>query len=66
MYFESFNEALVMDGHGGYVWAAYAISLLVLSLILLAPRRRQQRFLRQMAGEQKRRQQGPTANTEVN
>ena len=66
MYFHSVNEALMMDGHGGYVWAAYAISVLVLSLILLAPRRRQQRFLRQLAGEQKRRQQGLTANTEVN
>ena len=56
MYFESVSAALVMDGHGAFVWSAYAICLLVLLLLLVAPKRRQQRFLRQLAGEQKRQQ----------
>lgn len=65
MYFDSLGAALSMDGHGAYVWSAYAISLLVLVLLVRAPRRRQQRFLRHLAGEQKRRQQGQTAKSEV-
>ncbi|MEE4146912.1 MAG: heme exporter protein CcmD [Halieaceae bacterium] len=65
MYFDSLNAVLTMDGHGGYVWSAYAISLLVLALLLRAPWRRQRALLRQLAGEQKRQQQGPNAKTEV-
>ena len=59
MYFDSVDAALAMDGHGGFVWAAYAICLLVLALVLVAPRRRQKRFLMQLAGEQKRQQGSP-------
>ena len=65
MYFDSLSAALSMDGHGAYVWSAYAISLLVLVLLVRGPRRRQQMFLRRLAGEQKRRQQGQTAKPEV-
>jgi heme exporter protein D len=65
MYFDSLGAALSMDGHGAYVWSAYAISLLVLVLLVRAPRRRQQTFLRQLAGEQKRQQQGHRATSEV-
>ncbi|MBP6701668.1 MAG: heme exporter protein CcmD [Halioglobus sp.] len=64
MYFDSLGAALAMDGHGAYVWSAYAISLVVVVLILLVPVRRQGRFLRQLAGEQKRQQQGPIAGPE--
>jgi heme exporter protein D len=66
MYFDSLSAVLTMDGHGAYVWSAYAISLLVLALLVRAPLRRQRAFLRQLAGEQKRLRQGPTAKTEVN
>ena len=66
MYFDSVGAAIAMDGHGAFVWSAYGICLLVLVLTLLAPRRRQQKFLRQLAGEQKRQQQGLTANKEGN
>ncbi len=64
MYFDSLAAALSMDGHGGYVWTAYGICLVVLAVILLAPRRRQKRFLRQLAGEQKRGQGSPTTMKE--
>jgi heme exporter protein D len=59
MYFESLEAAIAMDGHGGFVWAAYGICMLVLFLILLAPRRRQKKILRRLAGEQKRQQGSP-------
>jgi heme exporter protein D len=61
MYFDSLGAALSMEGHGGFVWAAYGICLLVLALILLAPRRRQKKFLWRLAAEQKRQQGSPTA-----
>jgi heme exporter protein D len=66
MYFDSLDAALTMDGHGGFVWAAYGICLLVLALILLAPRRRQKKILLQLAGEQKRQQGSPTRIGEEN
>lgn len=65
MYFESLGAALAMDGHGAYVWSAYAISLVVVVLMLLVPQRRQGRFLRQLVAEQKRQHQGPIAGPEV-
>ncbi|HKK22610.1 MAG TPA: heme exporter protein CcmD [Pseudohaliea sp.] len=54
MYFDSFGAVLAMDGHGPYVWAAYAITLLVLALVLSAPGRRRRRLLRQVRGELRR------------
>lgn len=36
-----------MNGHGAFVWAAYAISLLVLIGLLAAPLRRTRRFMRE-------------------
>ena len=66
MYFDSVSAALAMDGHGAFVWSAYGICLLVLVFIVVAPRRRQRNFLRQLAAEQKRQQQGPTVNQEGN
>jgi len=56
MYFQNFEQLLHMDGHGAFVWAAYTITVLVLIAILLAPGRRQRRFLTQLAGELKRQQ----------
>ena len=57
MYFDSFDALMHMDGHGGFVWAAYFITCTVVALLLLAPRLRQRRFLRRLSGEI-RRQQG--------
>ena len=56
MYFQTLNDLLHMDGHGGFVWTAYIISVIVIFLILVAPLRRQRGFLRQLAGELKRQQ----------
>ncbi len=56
MYFDSFADVLHMDGHGGYVWAAYGITLAVIVLMLVLPRRRAKQQLRQVAGELRRQQ----------
>ena len=37
MQFDSFSDAIAMGGHGPYVWGAYAITLVVVMVILLRP-----------------------------
>ena len=37
MQFDSFSDAIAMGGHGTYVWGAYAITLVVVMIILLRP-----------------------------
>lgn len=54
MYFESIDALLRMDGHGVFVWSAYAITAVVVVLLLIAPRRRQRRLLTELAGELRR------------
>lgn len=39
MYFESVAEAIYMDGHGVYVWVAYAIATALLLWLVWAPSR---------------------------
>jgi heme exporter protein D len=45
MYFANFQQLLQMDGHGPYVWGAYAIVLLVLVALVRAPLVRRRRAL---------------------
>jgi heme exporter protein D len=54
MYFESFSQAISMDGHGAYVWSAFAITVLMFSVIALHPVLRKKRLLREIAGEARR------------
>ena len=54
MYFDSLNAILVMEGHGVYVWAAYAVTLLVIAVVLVMPVRRRKRLLAEMAAQQRR------------
>ncbi len=44
MQFDSFSDFLVMDGHGIYVWTVYVVALLVLTLLVVTPLRRDRRF----------------------
>lgn len=53
--FETMMEFLAMGGHGAYVWSAYAISIVVLVWLVVAPSRRCSKFL---AANDRRRQQG--------
>lgn len=62
MYFDSFQAALAMDGHGAYVWSAYAVTLLVLIYLVTSPWLRQKKLLRQLRGESRRNQQRTVAN----
>lgn len=64
MYFESFKAALVMDGHGVFVWTAYGIAVIAISLILILPKLKERKILRQIAGEI-RRQQAHADSSEV-
>jgi heme exporter protein D len=54
MYFDNFQAVLAMDGHGPFVWAAYAITLTVVFLMLTGPLRRERRLRRELAGQFKR------------
>lgn len=54
MYFDSVQALLVMDGHGGFVWSAYALTLLVIAFLLLAPVMRRKRLLRELRAAQRR------------
>ena len=45
MYFSSLAQLWSMEGHGPYVWSAYAIVVTVLVLLVLEPVRRHRRLL---------------------
>jgi len=45
MYFASLHELMWMDGHGPYVWAAYAIVATVVVLLVGDPLRRRRATL---------------------
>jgi heme exporter protein D len=40
MYFDSLAAVMYMEGHGIYVWSAYAITFVLLSWLLWAPAQR--------------------------
>ena len=54
MYFDSFQALLTMNGHGIYVWPAYLITIVVIMAVLIAPVRRRNRLLEQLAEELRR------------
>ncbi|HBD12159.1 MAG TPA: heme exporter protein CcmD [Porticoccaceae bacterium] len=43
--FDNLSGFLTMGGHGVYVWTAYAVSLVVLSMLVVAPLRRSRKRL---------------------
>ena len=40
MYFDSLAAVMYMEGHGIYVWSAYAITFVLLSWLLWSPAQR--------------------------
>ncbi len=54
MFFDSVSSALYMDGHGVFVWPAYAITLIVIIMLLVVPKRRERKLMRQLEGQYKR------------
>lgn len=54
MYFDSLHALLQMDGHGPYVWSAYAITAATLVVLIVMPLRRKQRQLRELRSQYRR------------
>lgn len=63
MYFDSLAAALTMDGHGPYVWSAYAITLTVMALLIVSPIIRKRRLLRELRGEHRRNRQSESRSS---
>ena len=45
--FDSFDAFMSMGGHGVFVWSVYALTLIVLVSLLVAPLRRKRRFMQE-------------------
>jgi heme exporter protein D len=58
--FESFADFIAMNGHGPYVWAAYAITFAVLIYLLVSPLLQKKTFIKQQQKIQKLAQTNPT------
>ena len=56
MQFDSLSAFMAMDGHGVFVWSVYAISLLVMIGLLVAPLRKNKKFFSEQAMLLKREQ----------
>jgi len=54
MYFESLAAVWHMDGHGFYVWLAYALTALPLVIMVWLPLRRMRQHWRWLQAEQRR------------
>lgn len=65
MYFQSFSQALAMDGHGGFVWSAYGITAFVLFILILAPLRRKSRVMRHIAQQRRRAERSAAQQSEA-
>lgn len=57
--FDSFAEFIAMNGHGPYVWAAYAITFVALIYLLVSPVLQKRAFVNQQKKNQKLAQQNP-------
>ncbi len=53
--FDSLAAAWQMAGHGPYVWACYAVFLIVLIALIGSPLTRQRRLLRELRDAERRR-----------
>jgi len=52
--FNSLLEFWQMDGHGPFVWAAVAVTLVVMVVLIVAPIQRRKRLLMNVRAEQQR------------
>lgn len=55
MQFNSWTALWYMDGHGPFVWSAYAIALFVLLALIVVPMRRSRRVLAEVRASEIRR-----------
>ncbi len=64
-YFESAAAFWHMDGHGPYVWACYAVTIIVFIGLALAPKVRKAKFVKQQRALVARQQASREASLEV-
>jgi heme exporter protein D len=50
MYFDSLSGALQMGGHGGFVWSAYLITVVVVSCLIILPKRKEKQIILALQG----------------
>ena len=50
----TFSEWFAMGGYGGYVWASYGLTLVIIVYNLIAPIRRERRLLQEIARRRRR------------
>ena len=55
-YFANFQDFLVMDGHGIYVWSALIITLLVMAWLIVSPLISRRALLKEVARDIQREQ----------
>lgn len=60
MYFDSLSQLLHMDGHGVYVWTAYALSALLIAACSLPPMLRYRSELKRLAASPGAKRSGGT------
>ena len=66
MAFDSFGAFLIMEGHGPYVWASYAVFFLLMAVLMIGSYRRRTAVLkscRQHAGSCSSRAPKPDSDT---
>lgn len=51
--FESIADFIAMNGHGPFVWSAYAITFAVLIFLLVSPLLQKKAFIKQLQKTQK-------------
>jgi heme exporter protein D len=56
MYFETLSQLIEMDGHGVFVWAAYAVTLVVITALFVVPAMKHTRIKRELRQRIVRRQ----------
>ncbi len=52
--FNSWTDFWQMDGHGPFVWASVAVTLVVMMVLVVAPLQRRKRLLEGVRAEQQR------------
>ncbi len=60
-YFESIGEFLHMGGHGFYVWLAYGVCALAISLYVVSYQRRKVALIKQLRKKISSRQHAPSS-----
>lgn len=54
MYFESFRELMLMDGHGAYVWSVYVFAVLICLTLIVSPLLKKRSITQALRGQIRR------------